>query len=351
MKTKARIYGIIAAALFGASAPFSKLLLDNVTPLQLAGLLYLGSGLSLLLVKLVRSSLKLDRDTAKLEKADMPWLLGAVVSGGIGAPIALLIGLSMTTASTASILLNFEAVATAVIAGLFFREYIGKKVIIAISILTLASLILTVDFSGSFGISWGALLILLACVLWGIDNNLTRNISSKDPTTIVIVKGISAGLFSILLSIALKNRLPNAVNMLSGLTLGGLCYGISLILFILTLKDIGSSRASALFAAAPFIGAAISFVIFANRPSLNFLISVPLMVFGTFLLFKESHGHAHRHERVDHEHIHRHDDEHHGHSHENGAQEYLSHNHLHHHESIVHFHNHMPDIHHRHGHA
>jgi len=256
----------------------------------------------------------------------------------------------MTPASTASILLNFEAVSTAVIAGLFFREYIGKKVIIAISILTIASLILTFDLSGSFGISWGALLVLLACVLWGIDNNLTRNISSKDPMTIVIIKGISAGLFSLLLSIVLRNRLPDAVNVLSGLTLGGLCYGISLILFILTLKDIGSSRAGALFAAAPFIGAAISFVMFANRPSLNFLVSVPLMVFGTFLLFKESHEHQHKHEPVDHEHVHTHDDEHHGHSHENGVPESISHSHLHHHGSIVHFHNHLPDIHHRHDH-
>ncbi len=351
MKTKARIYGIIAAALFGASAPFSKLLLDNVTPLQLAGLLYLGSGICLLVVKLVQSSLNLNRNTAKLEKADLPWLLGAVISGGILAPIALLFGLSMTPASTASILLNFEAASTAIIAGLFFREHIGKKVIIAISILTIASLILTFNFSGNFGISWGALLILLACVLWGIDNNLTRNISSKDPMTIVIIKGISAGLFSLLLSIVLRNRLPNAVNMLSGLTLGGLSYGISLILFILTLKDIGSSRAGALFATAPFIGAAISFVIFANTPSLNFLISVPLMICGTFLLFKESHVHAHQHESVDHEHAHTHDDEHHGHSHENGAQENVSHSHLHHHDSIVHFHNHMPDTHHRHDHA
>jgi drug/metabolite transporter (DMT)-like permease len=325
MKTKARIYGIIAAALFGASAPFSKLLLDNVTPLQLAGLLYLGSGICLLVVKLVQSSLKLNRTTAKLEKADLPWLLGAVISGGILAPIALLIGLSITPASTASILLNFEAASTAIIAGIFFREHIGKKVIIAISILTIASLILTFNFSGNFGISWGALLILLACVLWGIDNNLTRNISSKDPVIIVIIKGISAGLFSILLSIVLKNTLPNTVNVLSGLTLGGLCYGISLILFILTLKDIGASRASVLFAAAPFIGAIISFIIFRNTPSLNFLLSVPLMIFGTFILFKESHEHLHQHSSVDHEHTHRHDDEHHEHKHENEVQKDITH--------------------------
>jgi drug/metabolite transporter (DMT)-like permease len=192
MKTKARFYGIIAAGLFGASAPFSKLLLDSVTPLQLAGLLYLGSGFCLLLVKLIQLLLNVKRDTAKLEKSDFPWLLGAVISGGILAPISLLLGLSMTPAATASILLNFEAASTTIIAGIFFREHIGKKVIIAISVLTIASLILTFDRSGSLGISWGTLLILLACVLWGIDNNLTRNISSKDPLAIVIVKGLSA---------------------------------------------------------------------------------------------------------------------------------------------------------------
>jgi drug/metabolite transporter (DMT)-like permease len=350
MQTKARFYGIIAVALFGASAPFSKLLLNNVTPLQLAGLLYLGSGLCLLLVKLIKWSFNINRNAAKLEKADMPWLFGAVVSGGVLAPITLMVGLSMTPASTTSILLNFETVSTAVIAGIFFREHVGKKVIIAISLLTIASLILTFDHSGKFEISWGAFLILLACVLWGIDNNLTRNISSKDPMTIVIVKGVSAGLFSILLSMVLKNNLPNALTVLSGLALGGLSYGISLTLFISTLKDIGSSRASALFTTAPFIGAVISFIIFKNIPTLSFLVSVPLMICGTFLLFKESHEHMHKHPPINHEHAHRHDDEHHGHTHENGIQENIFHSHRHNHNSIVHFHNHMPDIHHRHDH-
>jgi multidrug transporter EmrE-like cation transporter len=169
--------------------------------------------------------------------------------------------------------------------------------------------------------------------------------------TIVIVKGTGAGLFSLLLSIALRNSPPNTANVLSGLCLGGLCYGISLILFIVTLKDIGSSRAGALFTTAPFIGAVISFIAFRNTPSLNFLLSVPLMIFGTFLLFNESHEHQHKHEPVDHEHVHMHDDEHHGHTHENGVRESVSHSHLHHHDSIVHFHNHMPDLHHRHGHG
>lgn len=350
MKTKARYYGIIAAALFGASAPFSKLLLNNLTPLQLAGLLYLGSGICLLLVKLIQLFLNLKRDTANLEMTDIPWLIGAVISGGILAPISLLIGLSMTPAATASILLNFEAASTTIIAGIFFREHIGKRVIIAISILTIASLILTFDISGTFGISWGTIFILLSCVLWGIDNNLTRNISSKDPIIIVISKGLSAGIFSILLSIVLKHNFPNSFNVISGLTLGGFSYGISLILFILTMKDIGASRASALFATAPFLGAIISFMIFRNTPTLTFLISVPLMIFGTILLFKESHEHLHRHDDLNHEHTHNHTDGHHVHIHKNEISENVTHCHMHHHDSIVHFHNHMPDVHHRHNH-
>lgn len=350
MKTKAYIYGIIAAALFGASAPFSKYLLGNITPIQLAGLLYLGSGLSLFGVKLIQSMLHLNQNAAKLGKSDLPWLFGSVISGGILAPIALMIGLSFTPAATASILLNFEAASTVVIAGLFFHEQIGKKIIVAVVLLTTASLILSFNYSGSFGISWGAILILLACVLWGIDNNLTRNISSKDPMIIVIVKGIGAGLFSFLLSIALRNGLPKPSFLLCGIILGGLCYGISLFLFILTLKDIGSARASTLFASAPFIGAAISFMIFKNEPVLNFLLSLPLMISGIFLLFKESHTHSHKHEPVEHEHMHQHDDGHHEHTHESSELECISHSHRHSHEAVVHSHNHMPDIHHRHSH-
>jgi drug/metabolite transporter (DMT)-like permease len=248
-------------------------------------------------------------------------------------------------------LLNFEAASTGIIAGIFFREHIGKKVIGAISLLTIASLLLTLDSSGKFGVSWGALLILLACVLWGIDNNLTRNISAKDPVVIVIIKGLGAGLFSLLLSIALRHTPPNALNTASGLALGGLSYGISLILFILTLKDIGSSRAGALFATAPFIGSVLSFMLFKNIPSLNFIVSIPFMLCGTYLLFKETHAHAHQHKAVAHDHTHSHNEEHHGHTHEREVPEGLSHTHPHRHDHVVHYHNHLPDIHHRHGHS
>jgi drug/metabolite transporter (DMT)-like permease len=350
MKTKAQIYGIIAAALFGASAPFSKLMLSNISPLQLAGVLYLGSGFSLLVIKLIKNASYTTDNSAKLEKKDFPWLAGAVVSGGILAPICLLFGLSITPAATASILLNFEAVATALIATLFFHEHLGKKVIYALILLTLASLILTFEPSGKIGISWGAILIIAACAFWGIDNNLTRNISSKDPLTIVIVKGTVAGIFSILLSVLMKNPVPSVTTVTGGLILGGLSYGISLILFILTLKEIGASRASALFASAPFIGAIISFMLFWNFPSLNFIIAVPIMLFGTFLLFSETHLHSHTHEAIEHEHSHNHVDEHHMHQHGNLSKD-IVHSHKHFHELIVHTHNHMPDIHHRHIHG
>jgi drug/metabolite transporter (DMT)-like permease len=350
MKTKAQIYGIIAAALFAASAPFSKLILNGMSPLQLAGVLYLGSGISLLIVKLIQKLSHTATGSARLEKTDYPWLVGAVISGGILAPISLLFGLSITPAATASILLNFEAASTAFIAAIFFREQIGKRVIIALMFLTFASLILSFNSTGRFGISWGAILIIAACVFWGIDNNLTRNISSKDPLVIVIVKGIGAGTFSILLSILMKNPIPSATSILGGFVLGGFSYGISLILFILTLKDIGASRASALFASAPFIGAAISFILFWNLPSLNFLIAVPLMIFGTFLLFRESHVHSHTHESTEHDHAHSHDDNHHTHEHDNVPKEII-HSHKHLHETIVHTHNHMPDFHHRHMHG
>ncbi len=193
MKTKAQIYGIVAAALFGASAPFSKLILDDMSPLQLAGVLYLGSGISLLIVKLIQNLSHTVSESARLEKADFPWLFGAIVSGGILAPICLLIGLSKTPAATASILLNFEAASTTFIAVIFFREQVSKRVIFSLVFLTLASLILTFEPTARFGISWGAFLIIAACIFWGIDNNLTRNISSKDPLIIVIVKGLAAG--------------------------------------------------------------------------------------------------------------------------------------------------------------
>jgi len=350
MKIDSRFYALIAASLFGISAPLSKLLLGNIPPLQMAGLLYLGSGAVLLFVKFLRKVLKKEQTEASLQKTDFLWLFGAVISGGVLAPIALMYGLSETPAATASILLNFEAVATTFLAVLLFREHISRQVVVALVSLTFASLILALDTSGKLGFSLGALFVILACVLWGIDNNLTRNISSKDPTIIVIVKGLGAGSFSFVLSLLTGSHTPALSHAIYALTVGGICYGASLLLFILAMRGLGSARASTLFASAPFIGALASFLIFKDAPTIQFLISIPFILIGTFFLFKETHFHSHEHNNIEHDHSHSHSDEHHNHVHAYQEAANENHSHLHQHSSIIHFHNHMPDVHHRHEH-
>lgn len=351
MKTNPRFYAIIAAALFGASAPLSKLLLDGIPPLQLAGLLYLGSGIFLLPLKLLQTAGFREAAGGRLQGADWPWLLGAVVSGGFLAPVALMYGLSTTPAATASMLLNFESAATTLLAALFFREYIGRRVLAALALLTAACLALAFDASGRFGFSFGALSVLLACFMWGADNNFTRHISAKDPVMIVIVKGIGAGAVSFVLSLMTGAGLPSLSYAALALAVGGLSYGASLLLFIAALRDLGSSRASALISSAPFMGAIISFVIYQHLPSLQFWISAPLMLAGILLLFNESHVHSHGHEAMVHDHRHTHPDEHHRHGHDGHVDGSGSHRHEHRHEAIVHVHDHVPDMDHRHGHG
>jgi len=348
----AKISALLAALLFGASAPFSKLLLNEFKPLQLAGILYLGSGFGLLIVKLIQIKiLKVKNEEAKINQKELLWLIGAVVFGGIFAPIILMIGLNQTQASTASLLLNFEAVATTIIALIFFKEHIGKKIWFSITLITMASIILSLDLSGKWGLSIGALGIILACILWGIDNNFTRNISLKDPFIIVIVKGLCAGCFSLLLSAILGYSLPELNKIIFGLILGFFSYGFSLLLFILALRNLGSVRASAFFGFAPFLGTLISFIIFKDIYNILFYLSLPLMITGAYLLFKEKHLHMHSHEKLAHEHIHEHHDEHHQHNHKNNELiRDQKHSHLHKHEKLEHTHEHLPDIHHRHEH-
>jgi len=351
MRTKAQLYALLAAALFGVSAPFAKLLLRNLQPLQLSGLLYLGSGVGLLLYRVSRGLVAgPGHRQAALRKADVGWLIGAVICGGLLAPAVLMYSLSRTPAAVASLLLNFEAVSTTFIAAVFFSEQTGKRLWLAIAVITIASLILTVDKTGAWGLSFGSLGVLAACFLWGIDNNLTSHISGKDPVMIVIVKGLGAGSFALVLSFGIGSSLTSYSTVFLALLLGCLSYGVSLLLFILALRDLGSSRASALFGTAPFLGAVVSFVAFRYVPSTQFLISVPVMLLGAFLLVRESHSHLHLHTNVAHEHPHTHD-EHHDHAHDDGI-EHLSeeHSHAHKHEKLQHEHEHAPDIHHRHEH-
>ena len=223
------LQALLAALFFGASAPISKLLLGDVPPILMAAFLYLGSGTGISLIKLYQRASRNQKE-AGIRRPDVIWLAGAIVSGGILAPIMLMISLKNTPASTASLLLNFEGVGTTVLALLFFHESISRRALGAIAAITLASIFLSTNFGSDWGMSLGAFGVLLACVLWGLDNNLTRNISAKDPLTIVAWKGLVAGTFSLLLGLALRQQLPTLTVILSILLLGFVSYGLSTML-------------------------------------------------------------------------------------------------------------------------
>jgi drug/metabolite transporter (DMT)-like permease len=337
---------LLAAIFFGASAPIAKVLVGDIAPIFLAAFLYLGSGTGISLVKLTQRMRSKDVE-AGIKRADIPWLAGAIISGGILAPIILMVSLKNTPASTASLLLNFEGVATTVIAMLAFKEAIGRRAWAAILIVTVASILLSTNFGSSWGMSLGAFGVVLACTLWGVDNNLTRNISGKDPLAIVAWKGLVAGTFSFFLAWFLGNPFPSLTNILGTLVLGFVSYGLSTMLFIRSMRGLGAARTSALYGTAPLAGVLLSIVIFGEFPSFLFIIAAVLMIGGALLLINEQHEHSHAHTALFHEHSHRHADPAHGH---NDANADGVHSHEHEHPAEEHAHDHMPDIHHRHGH-
>ena len=353
---KSRYYpfalALFAAILFGASAPLAKILLNELDAIPMAGLLYIGSGLgAVFLLWLDRRRYNGQSREAHLTRAEFPWLMGALVAGGVAAPIILLLGLQSTPASTASLLLNFECVATTLIAVLAFKEAVDGRIWWAVGLITLASILLTWNADGGWGVSLGALGILAACFLWGLDNNFTRHISGKNPLMIVAVKGLGAGTFSLVLSLMLGKTLPSLVPALMAMVLGAFSYGLSIYLFILAMRSLGSARTSALFGVAPFVGALLSIVLLREMPEGLFWISLPIMALGTWLMLSENHVHHHVHELAEHVHAHSHPDDHHDHDHlsdiplVNGV-----HAHTHQHEKLVHSHPHTPDLHHRHAH-
>jgi drug/metabolite transporter (DMT)-like permease len=337
------LQALLAAVFFGASAPIAKLLLGDISPIFLAAFLYLGSGTGIAITRLIHSMSSRGAE-AKIQHADVKWLAGAIIAGGIAAPIVLMLSLQTTEASTASLLLNFEGVGTTLIALLFFKEAISRRAWTAILIITLASIFLSTDFEAGFSLSLGALGIILACTLWGLDNNFTRNISGKDPLVIVAWKGLVAGTFSFVLAFLLGNELPSLATTLSTLLLGFISYGLSTILFIRSMRGLGAARTSALYGTAPLAGVILSIVIFSEFPSFLFIIATVLMVAGALLLINEQHSHSHVHTAIFHDHGHGHDESH-GHDQADGV-----HSHEHEHAAEEHEHDHMPDIHHRHGH-
>ncbi|MES2258313.1 MAG: DMT family transporter [Pseudomonadota bacterium] len=344
-------YALLAAALFGASTPFAKSLLGQVEPVMLAGLLYLGSGLGLSIFYVVRALARRARqdETAGLTGADLPWLSGAIAAGGIAGPVLLMLGLSVTPASSASLLLNMEGVLTALLAWFVFKENFDRRIFTGMVLIVAAGALLSWEQVPALGVPWGALAIVGACLCWAIDNNLTRKVSASDAVQIAGVKGLVAGSVNLAIAFALGLRLPDMSTLWSAGAIGLCGYGASLVLFVLALRHLGTARTGAYFSAAPFVGAAISLMMPGEQPGFTFWMATALMGGGIWLHLSESHEHEHEHEPMAHTHEHTHD-AHHQHAHDfewDGAQ---PHAHPHQHQAMRHVHKHYPDIHHRHPH-
>lgn len=338
-----------SAALFGASTPLAKLLLGDIRPWTLAGLLYLGSGLGLFLVRLVGASFGWARSEAPLRRADLPWLGAAILAGGVIGPVLLMIGLSDTAAASASLLLNLEGVFTLAIAWVIFHENVDWRVGTGAGAILLAALLLSWDGGTGFGISLPSLAIAGACLAWAIDNNLTRKLSSADPLEIAMVKGLAAGAVNAALAAVQGLPWPTLDATLAACALGFLGYGVSLALFVLALRHLGAARTGAYFSTAPFIGAVLGIALFGSDVTFLFLVAAGLMALGFWLHVTEDHVHEHAHEATSHEHRHIHD-QHHRHSHQSGDPPGEPHTHAHGHVRLVHRHPHYPDFHHRHSH-
>ena len=342
-------FAMTAAILFGAGTPFAKILVGDVEPIMLAGLLYLGAFIGLCVYALFARITKGTRGSgAPLVREDIPWLAGSTLSGGIVAPICLMTGLTLTTGFTASLLLNLEGLATAVIAYLVFKENLGWRLGAAVVCMTVAGILLSWDSStGAITVS-GPLLLLAAGVSWGVDNNLTRKISHKDSVRISQIKGLVAGGTSVALALLLGFALPANLDLVLALLLGSVSYGASLVFFIQALQGMGASRTGAFFSLGPFVGAAVSVALLRESLSLAVIPAALLMLAGVLAIVYERHSHAHAHDEITHTHLHAHDDQMHGHPHDGPAEGQHVHEHTH--PSVTHDHIHWPDIHHRHEH-
>jgi Permeases of the drug/metabolite transporter (DMT) superfamily len=331
--------------LFGAGTPLAKLLLDSVSPWLLAGLLYTGSGIGLGLYRLVRRMPRV-----RIARAELLPLGGAVVFGGIAGPVLLMLGLAGMPASGASLLLNAEGAFTAVLAWFVFRENFDRRIALGMIAIVAGAVVLSVPTGASFGSPWPSLAILGACFCWGLDNNLTRKVALNDATWLAAVKGGVAGPVNLILAFALGAGLPGAVNIAAAMAVGLLAYGVSLVLFIVGMRHVGTARAGAYFSVAPFFGALLALVL--GEPlTWPVAIAAVLMGIGVWLHLTERHEHEHTHEAITHDHWHVHD-EHHQHEHPDGVivAPGVRHKHPHTHEAITHTHEHYPDSHHRHHH-
>ncbi|MBI5107869.1 MAG: DMT family transporter [Rhodocyclales bacterium] len=332
-----------AALLFGAGTPLAKWLLDAVSPWLLAGLLYLGSGLGLALYRaLLRSP------AVRLMPGDALWFAGAIVAGGIVGPVLLMLGLAGMPASGAALLLNAEGVFTALLAWFAFRENFDRRIALGMAAIAAGAIVLSWPGEARFAGPWPTLAVLGACLAWAIDNNLTRRISLTDATWIAAVKGSAAGAVNLALAWSLGASLPSLPAVAGAMTVGLFAYGISLALFVVGLRHLGTARTGAYFSIAPFFGALVA-LLMGDALTPQLLAAGALMAFGTWLHLTECHEHEHEHPAMHHDHEHSHD-EHHRHAHETPVAPGTRHRHPHRHEPLAHSHAHYPDELHRHGH-
>lgn len=339
---------LAAAALFGASTPFAKRWAGDVSPFLLAGLLYLGSGVGLGLVRTVRErALRLPSMPAN----EWGWWFGALLFGGVLGPVLLMIGLARTAAATASLLLNLEAVLTAVLAWVVFKENADRRIVLGMLLIVAGGALLSwTSVAGQHGNWIGPLAIAGACLAWAIDNNLTRKVSANDALFIAGSKGLIAGVINVALGLTLGATFPGWLQAVPVMLVGFLGYGVSLVLFVLALRGLGSARTGAYFSTAPFIGAAMAIALFGEHATGSFWLSSALMAVGVWLHLTERHEHEHTHEAMFHSHRHVHD-AHHQHDHDFDWDGSEPHTHPHQHVPMTHTHPHFPDIHHRHRHS
>jgi drug/metabolite transporter (DMT)-like permease len=339
-------FGLCAATLFGLSAPASKVLLGAVSPVLLAGLLYLGAALGLWLHRLVAPPTK----ETGLGRADVPKLALVVLTGGVAGPVFMLCGLSRVSALAGSLLLNLEAPFTMLFAVVLFREHLGRHAAIAAALILGGAALLKLE-PGALGVdTLGVVLLAAACTCWAFDNNLTQRLSLRDPFAIVRVKTLAAGAANTALGLFVaRDALPSGGYVAGALALGSLSYGVSVVLDAYALRLIGAAREAAYFATAPFVGALVSVALLGDTLRWHDTLAMGAMMLGVGFLVRERHAHEHEHESLEHEHLHAHD-EHHRHEHDPGVDRREPHAHPHRHEPLVHDHPHAPDAHHRHRH-
>lgn len=340
--------GILAALgsalLFGAGTPLAKLLLNHVSPWLLAGLLYLGSGIGITLYRFI-----IRAPSVKLEREELVWFAAAILAGGVIAPILLMQGLIAMPASGASLLLNMEGVFTALLAWFVFKENFDRRIALGMALVVIGALTLSWPNEMKFSGIWPSLAVLGACFAWGLDNNLTRKISLSDASWIASIKGLIAGAVNLLLAFTVGTTLPSIFNLAGSMIVGFLAYGVSLTLFVIGLRHLGTARTGAYFSVAPFFGAILAIVL-GDSITLPLIITGILMATGIWLHLSERHEHLHEHIRLEHKHEHSHDD-HHQHTHDNSGDVDITHIHKHTHEPIKHSHLHYPDVHHQHNHV